>query len=91
MRTAKLGLEMIIRCLLEASHMFLGKRYMEVHLFYTEDCPDEYEPPGFRNSSAGDLVYPHDDRWTKESQSCGTMDTSFHRYLIVHAFPWFLN
>lgn len=67
--------------------MLLGKRYMEVHLFYTADCPEEYEPPGFRSSSAGDLVYPHDDRWTKERQFCGSMDTGVHRSPSARFYP----
>lgn len=60
--------------------MTLDKRFLGVHLFYSEDCPSEYEPPGFARSTDDKLIFPHGEDWTRESQSCGTMDSGFHRY-----------
>ncbi|KAF3490534.1 uncharacterized protein GIQ15_00051 [Arthroderma uncinatum] len=80
-RTAKLGLEMIIRRLITLS-TFLpilpNKRFLEIHLFYTQDCPKEYEPQGFKSTTHDHIVYPRDDVWKKETQSCGVMDSGCH-------------
>lgn len=55
---------------------------MEFHLFYTDDCPPDYEPPGFQRADHGNLMFPRDDEWCKITQSCGNMDTGIHRYSI---------
>ncbi|EFQ97393.1 hypothetical protein MGYG_00433 [Nannizzia gypsea CBS 118893] len=81
-RTAKQGLEMIIRRLITLS-TFLpilpNKRFLEVHLFYTENCPLQYEPHGFKPTKHGQILYPKDETWKKETQSCGIMDAGCHR------------
>ncbi|THC98834.1 hypothetical protein EYZ11_001681 [Aspergillus tanneri] len=80
-QTARIGLETIIRRLITLS-TFLptlpNKRNLGIHLFYTEDCPPEYEPPGFTTARNDTLTYPRDGNWRKESQSCGTMDSGWH-------------
>ncbi|KAK2826886.1 hypothetical protein FQN49_007357 [Arthroderma sp. PD_2] len=80
-RTAKLGLEMIIRRLITLS-TFLpilpNKRFLEIHLFYTENCPKQYEPQGFKPATHDHILYPRDDTWKKETQSCGVMDSGCH-------------
>ncbi|EEQ30460.1 conserved hypothetical protein [Microsporum canis CBS 113480] len=81
-RTAKQGLEMIIRRLITLS-TFLpilpNKRFLEIHLFYTDNCPRQYEPQGFKPTAHSDILYPRDDVWKKETQSCGVMDSGCHR------------
>ncbi|KAL2009742.1 hypothetical protein VTN00DRAFT_5549 [Thermoascus crustaceus] len=93
MQTARLGLEMIIRRLITLS-TFLpilpSKRYLEVHLLYTEDCPTEYEPPGFKRTTSGDSIrFPLNEFWCRESQSCGAMDSGYHTVgLKVTSLKW---
>ncbi|EFE41270.1 meiosis specific protein Hop1, putative [Trichophyton verrucosum HKI 0517] len=81
-RTAKQGLEMIIRRLITLS-TFLpilpNKRFLEIHLFYTQNCPQQYEPHGFKPTTHDQILYPRDDSWRKETQSCGIMDAGCHR------------
>lgn len=57
---------------------YLDKRNLGVHLFYTEDCPSEYEPPGFAMSTDEMLKYPLNENWQRESQLCGDMDSGCH-------------
>lgn len=54
------------------------KRNLGIHLFYTEDCPPEYEPPGFAKSTNDTFKYPFNENWQRETQSCGTMDSGCH-------------
>ncbi|EGD93486.1 hypothetical protein TESG_01030 [Trichophyton tonsurans CBS 112818] len=81
-RTAKQGLEMIIRRLITLS-TFLpilpNKRFLEIHLFYTQNCPQQYEPRGFKPTTHDQILYPRDDNWKKETQSCGIMNAGCHR------------
>ncbi|KMU87676.1 hypothetical protein CIHG_06069 [Coccidioides immitis H538.4] len=92
LRSAKVGLEMIIRRLITLSTILPNlpsKRFLHIHLFYTEDCPLEYEPPGFKNSALEDIRFPRIEHWTKETQSCGTMDGPYHRVgLKVTSLRW---
>lgn len=54
---------------------------MEIHLFYTEGSPPEYEPPGFKTAEHNDLLFAQNELWSRETQSCGAMETGIHRYL----------
>lgn len=54
------------------------KRNLGIHLFYTENCPPGYEPPGFSVAADHTIKYPLNDNWMKESQSCGIMDSGYH-------------
>ncbi|KAK2757653.1 DNA binding protein [Arachnomyces sp. PD_36] len=91
-RSAKLGLEMIVRRLITLSTflpLLPNKRFLGVHLFYSDDCPSNYEPPGFSPATDENLIFPHDEGWTKESQSCGTMNSAFHSVgLKVSSLKW---
>lgn len=71
-----------VKCLSHFYNRLIDKRYMEIHLFYTEDCPSKYEPPGFKAAAHDPLVYPNNENWSKETQSCGNMDSGFHRYWL---------
>jgi meiosis-specific protein len=60
----------------------LDKRFLEIHLHYTENCPLEYEPPGF-NTAVGDSIrFPLNANWRRESQLCGAMDSGYHTLVI---------
>ncbi|RMJ22644.1 meiosis specific protein Hop1 [Aspergillus sp. HF37] len=91
-QTARTGLEMIVRRLITLSAFFPtlpNKRSLGIHLFYTEDCPREYEPPGFATAANDTINYPLNETWRKESQSCGVMDSGFHAVgLKVTSLKW---
>lgn len=54
------------------------KRNLGIHLFYTDDCPPEYEPPGFTGAMNDVIKYPLNENWRKETQSCGAMNSGWH-------------
>ncbi|KAI1940353.1 hypothetical protein LOY94_004878 [Ophidiomyces ophidiicola] len=91
-RSAKVGLEMIIRRLITLSTILPSlpsKRFLHVHLFYNENCQPEYEPPGFESTEFECISYPQIENWTKETQSCGSMDGPYHRVgLRVTSLRW---
>ncbi|KAK2802102.1 hypothetical protein FQN50_007466 [Emmonsiellopsis sp. PD_5] len=92
LRTAQRGLEMIIRRLITLS-AFLpilpSQRYMEIHLFYTDTSPPGYEPPGFKTAEHDDLLFAQNELWSRETQSCGAMDTGIHSVgLKVTSLKW---
>ncbi|KAL1964046.1 hypothetical protein VTN77DRAFT_7592 [Rasamsonia byssochlamydoides] len=80
-KKARVGLEMMIRRLI-LLNTFLpelpNKRFLGVHLFYTEDCPAEYEPPGFSRANDDSMCFPLDQEWKRETISLGTMDGGYH-------------
>ncbi|KAL4881940.1 HORMA domain-containing protein [Aspergillus karnatakaensis] len=91
-QTARVGLEMIIRRLIALS-AFLptlpNKRSLGVHLFYTDDCPSDYDPPGFNGSKDGTINYPLTEHWRRETQPCGKMESGFHTVgLKVTSLKW---
>ncbi|KAF4225365.1 hypothetical protein CNMCM6805_008610 [Aspergillus fumigatiaffinis] len=91
-QTARVGLETIVRRLITLS-TFLpnlpSKRNLGIHLFYTDDCPPEYEPPGFTGAMNEVIKYPLNENWRKETQSCGAMNSGWHTVgLKVTSLKW---
>ncbi|KAE8132254.1 meiosis specific protein Hop1 [Aspergillus pseudotamarii] len=91
-QSARVGLETIVRRLITLS-TFLptlpNKRNLGVNLFYTEDCPSDYEPPGFTTANNDTIKYPLNENWRKETQSCGTMNSGWHTVgLRVTSLKW---
>ncbi|PYI29228.1 hypothetical protein BP00DRAFT_437798 [Aspergillus indologenus CBS 114.80] len=91
-QSARVGLETIVRRLITLS-AFLpalpNKRNLGVHLFYTDNCPPEYEPPGFNGAKDDTIKFPHTENWKRESQSCGLMDSGWHTVgLRVSSMKW---
>ncbi|KNG84254.1 putative meiosis specific protein Hop1 [Aspergillus nomiae NRRL 13137] len=91
-QSARVGLETIVRRLITLS-TFLpilpNKRNLGVNLFYTEDCPSDYEPPGFTMANNDTIRYPLNENWRKETQSCGTMNSGWHTVgLRVTSLKW---
>ncbi|RAH55830.1 meiosis specific protein Hop1 [Aspergillus piperis CBS 112811] len=91
-QTARIGLETIVRRLITLS-AFLptlpNKRSLGVHLFYTEDCPPDYEPPGFNGADDVTIKFPLSENWKRESQSCGQMNSGRHTVgLKVTSLKW---
>ncbi|KKZ60919.1 hypothetical protein EMCG_00680 [[Emmonsia] crescens] len=80
-KTARRGLEMIVRRLITLSAflpMLPSERYMEIHLFYADGSPAGYEPPGFKAAEHNDLWFAQNEMWSRETQSCGAMETGIH-------------
>ncbi|KAN0083657.1 HORMA domain containing protein [Elaphomyces granulatus] len=92
MQTARLGIEMIVRRLITLTSflpMLPNKRYLEIHLFYTDNCPQEYEPPGFNKASSDMICFPSNSLWRPESQLCGRLDSGYHTVgLKVTSLKW---
>ncbi|KAL4972544.1 HORMA domain-containing protein [Aspergillus desertorum] len=90
--TARVGLESIVRRLITLSSFLPtlpNKRALGVHLFYTEDCPADYEPPGFSGARDDIIKYPLTNHWMKESQACGRMESGWHTVgLKVTSLKW---
>ncbi|KAL2814837.1 HORMA domain-containing protein [Aspergillus cavernicola] len=91
-QTGRIALENIVRRLITLS-AFLptlpNKRTLGVNLFYTEDCPPDYEPPGFTGARDGPIHYPLTENWRRESQVCGRIETGWHTVgLKVTSLKW---
>ncbi|KAL5337908.1 HORMA domain-containing protein [Aspergillus crustosus] len=91
-QTARVGLEMIVRRLIALS-AFLptlpNKRSLGVHLFYTEDCPSDYDPPGFNGARDGTMNWPLTENWKRVTQPCGKMESGWHTVgLKVTSLKW---
>ncbi|KAL4776521.1 HORMA domain-containing protein [Aspergillus nidulans var. acristatus] len=90
--TARVGLESIVRRLITLSSFLPtlpNKRALGVHLFYTEDCPPDYEPPGFSGAKDDIIKYPLTEHWIRESQACGRMESGWHTVgLKVTSLKW---
>ena len=56
-------------------------RFLNAHLFYTQDCPRDYEPACFQSCSDHDLHVPNNEVWQMQDLSLGSMDSGYHRYL----------
>ncbi|KAF2493327.1 hypothetical protein BU16DRAFT_583445 [Lophium mytilinum] len=79
-KNAKYAMQMFIRRLMTLCSTLPdlpSRRYLNMHLFYTDDCDPDYEPPGFKESDSNTVFFP-DSEWKRESVSCGTMDGGFH-------------
>ncbi|PGH04661.1 hypothetical protein GX51_03328 [Blastomyces parvus] len=91
-KTARHGLEMIVRRLITLSAflpMLPNERYMELHLFYTDGSPPGYEPPGFKAAEHNDLLFAQNELWSRETQSCGAMETGIHSVgLKISSLKW---
>ncbi|KAI5291701.1 DNA binding protein, partial [Ascosphaera acerosa] len=80
--SARTGIEMVVRRLITLSAFLptLPKdRFMEIHIFHTDGCPPDYNPPGFQTAQDGEaqrpLLFPSDDNWSIERQQCGAVKT----------------
>ncbi|OCK84967.1 hypothetical protein K432DRAFT_439681 [Lepidopterella palustris CBS 459.81] len=57
------------------------RRYLNIHLFYNDDCDPEYEPPGFDKSTDNTVFFPETE-WKKATSDCGEMDAGFHAVVL---------
>jgi meiosis-specific protein HOP1 len=61
---------------------FKATRFLTVHVFYTDDCPQEYIAPGFRPSRDYSIVVPHNDLWRMVASEA--VDGNFGYYRFVN-------
>lgn len=64
--------------------MGTGKRYLGVHLFYTDDCPEDYEPAGFGAANDEYIYFPIDQEWRRESITFGSADSGYHTSVYIY-------
>jgi hypothetical protein len=60
-----------------------GRRSLGLNLFYTDDCPDSYEPQGFTRCIDEDLYFPTDDSITRKSKKSSRFLAGAHRAGVV--------
>ncbi|KAF2465400.1 uncharacterized protein BDR25DRAFT_345980 [Lindgomyces ingoldianus] len=90
-KTAKLAMHTLIRqvVLLCGTMPALPRsRFVRMHLFYTDDRPEQYEPPGFQKAAGTCIFFPNAN-WKTTSSTCGPMDAGFHKVSlkISHILP----
>ena len=57
-------------------------RFLTVHVFYTDDCPQEYVAPGFRPSREHNIFVPHNDLWRMTVADAGSTDLGFYQSVL---------
>lgn len=80
-KNAKYAMQMFIRRLIALCGTLPDlpqRRYLNMHLFYTDKCDPEYEPPGFNKSDDNKVAFPETEEWKKATSNCGGMDAGFH-------------
>ncbi|MCJ1481724.1 DNA binding protein [Schaereria dolodes] len=81
-RSARSGIRMLSRHLVglvQGLPDLPESRFVTVHLLYGNDCPDDYEPPGFCSSRSRSMFVPENECWKMDSANLGEMDSGFHR------------
>ncbi|KAI9699993.1 MAG: DNA binding protein [Candelina mexicana] len=53
-------------------------RFLNIQLFYTDDCPRNYEPLGFEKCVDWTIYFPKDERIKRDTLKIGRLDTGFH-------------
>lgn len=79
-QNAKYAMQMFIRRLIALCGTLPNlprRRYLTMHLFYTDDCPADYQPSGFEASKDNAIFFPTAE-WKKVTADCGGMDAGFH-------------
>ncbi|OJD40356.1 meiosis specific protein hop1 [Diplodia corticola] len=54
------------------------KRYFKPKLFYTDDCPDGYEAPGFSAPKTAAVIFPQNEELVKKTHRLGNYSGGFH-------------
>ncbi|KAF2200317.1 hypothetical protein GQ43DRAFT_79188 [Delitschia confertaspora ATCC 74209] len=79
-KEAKHGLQLFIRRMITLCGTLPDlprKRYINMHLFYTDDYEGDYQPPGFEPSTDSTVFFPNNE-WKKTTTECGDMNAGFH-------------
>lgn len=88
-RNAQHALAMLIRrviVLVNTLPILPDQRSYRIHLVYTEDCPDTYEPPGFEPSDARTIMYPASDEWAFKTSACRPINAGHHAMQFTASF-----
>ncbi|KAF2739617.1 DNA-binding protein [Polyplosphaeria fusca] len=57
--------------------------FLEMRLLYTDDCPEDYQPPGFVHSQTdGSLHFPSASGWKTTSSMVGAISTGYHSVAV---------
>ncbi|KAI9741347.1 MAG: DNA binding protein [Cirrosporium novae-zelandiae] len=77
----KFEVERVVRLLCVLTQMLPrlpDKCYVNMYLFYTDDCPRDYEPPLFKQFEDDIMFLGEAPGWTRSTETCGQIDTGFH-------------
>lgn len=88
-RNAQHALAMLIRrviVLVNTLPVLPDQRSYKIHLVYTEDCPDTYEPPGFEPSSVRTIMYPVNEEWARKTSACRPVNAGHHAVQFTASF-----
>ena len=70
----------------------LVTRFLTLHLSYNNDCPIDYDPPGFLPAEADTMYVPDTDLWRMSRCWGGQMNSGCHmygiKYLAKVVFGW---
>ena len=86
-KSAKYAMQMFVRRLIALCGTLPDlprSRHLKMHLFYTDDCPPDYEPAGFGASLDHGILFPQGE-WQRMTSNCGRMDAGFHRVSLLVA------
>ncbi|KAI9780742.1 MAG: DNA binding protein [Geoglossum umbratile] len=81
LRSARDGLQMFIKHLCTMTSLFPRlplERYLNIRLYYTDDCPPEYEPPGFKKCETNSMYFS-ESKDLKVVKGSIDMDTGVHK------------
>ena len=59
------------------------KRYLTIHLSYTDSCPLEYDPPGFYTERSSFMMVPDSDLWKMSEVKAGKMEAGFYECVKI--------
>ncbi|KAF2261589.1 DNA-binding protein [Lojkania enalia] len=90
-KKAKYAMQILIRKVVAVCNTMPdlpAHRFLKMHLIYTEDCPDDYLPPGFELSTDYSIRYPNSG-WKKMDSNMGKVDAGFHSVSlnVSHLYP----
>jgi hypothetical protein len=80
LKNAKYAMQMFIRRMIALCGTLPDlprKRYLNMHLFYTDECAADYHPPGFQMARDDEIFFPNAE-WKKSTAKCGEMNAGFH-------------
>ena len=55
------------------------QRRLRMYLFYTDDTPDDYHPPGFVEGQGPNIWFPEGDGWKRRTHRLHEVDLGHHK------------
>ncbi|KAF2103810.1 DNA-binding protein [Rhizodiscina lignyota] len=62
------------------------RRFLSLNLFYTDNCPSDYQPPFFTESTEHTLKFPEGDGWRLQTVTPGSMNSGHHATSLIISF-----